>query len=670
MRDAALEQYQTANKYDLGQCTVEFKNCMITTAECGEDFSGCASVAAFDSTNTRGRGENSKNYTIKGAATEIQIKASTYDILMSKKPLCDTVTKQCQLVADQVWDTFLREVAPQVKSAELIAEDNVRQNCISEISSCFQQACRDTIDPNDPEGSYDMCLTRPETMLSLCTVPLNACGIDSADPEKSNDASAMIWDFVLARLESMRINSCTTQVKECLQSPDRCGQDYTQCIGLDTDTIIRMCPQDLLVGCQNYDGGDTMILSGDAEDDFYARLEPYVQGIILDIDNNLLTECQNAADQAMISVCGDTENCDNITIDEYIGSNTLEYKICQISGNAENTTINYKNCYTDLSQISDTDLGLHDTNGNSVERKNFSIIIEGEIPWENVLLDDEGKISITDDYIDTDARQKIESELATLQNNINNAINAIESNPEVQFCTTGRIVQGLNDDFATKLSRAQAQSSANTARSVSDRTAQLSSLEVAAANQTVIDRTGNGGRFPGLTQQMRSIIATSAIKRAMDNYRTKYEELEERRMQDYVTLNERIAEVNNENLLEARRDAAMAACVGTAEATTLKDDPNYTELYVNLMLEGKNDTTGNTADNATATNATEQQDQYVGTDSDNKWNYRETVTSTFSPTTLVCHRCIRVQNCATPKKSRKFCKKWADPVETCKDIQF
>ena len=307
LRDAALEQYQTANKYDLGQCTVEFKNCMITTAECGEDFSGCASVAAFDSTNTRGRGENSKNYTIKGAATEIQIKASTYDILMSKKPLCDTVTKQCQLVADQVWDTFLREVAPQVKSAELIAEDNVRQNCISEISSCFQQACRDTIDPNDPEGSYDMCLTRPETMLSLCTVPLNACGINSTDPDKSNDASALIWDFVLARLESMRINSCTTQVKECLQSTDRCGEDYTQCIGLDTDTIIRMCPKDLLVGCQNYDGGDNVVLSGNEDDDFYARLEPYVQGIFLNIDNNLLTQCQNAANQAMIAVCGDTK---------------------------------------------------------------------------------------------------------------------------------------------------------------------------------------------------------------------------------------------------------------------------------------------------------------------------------------------------------------------------
>ena len=48
LRDAALEQYQNANKYDLGQCVLEFKQCMIDTGECGDDFSGCATVAAFD----------------------------------------------------------------------------------------------------------------------------------------------------------------------------------------------------------------------------------------------------------------------------------------------------------------------------------------------------------------------------------------------------------------------------------------------------------------------------------------------------------------------------------------------------------------------------------------------------------------------------------------------
>ena len=593
LREAALEQYQTANKYDLGQCTVEFKNCMVTTGGCGDDFSGCATVAAFDSTSTRGN-KDATTYSIQGAMTSIEIKASTYDILLSKKPLCESVTKQCQLVADQVWDTFLKEVAPQVKSAELIAEDNARQNCIGNISSCFQQACKDTMDPNDPDGSYDMCLTRPETMLNLCQVPLNACGISTASAEKAQESS--IWDFVVARLASMRVNSCTTQVKECLQSEDRCGKDYTQCIGLDTDTIIRMCPEDLLVGCQNYNSGENVEETGNAEEDFYAKLEPWVQGIMLNIDNNLLEECQQAADEAMITVCGGTENCDNMTVDQYIGSNTLEYKICELSNYEDSTNIDYSSCRTDLSQVTDEDLGLYLN-----DRKDFVIIIEGEIPWENIVFDDNGKISITDMDVDADNKKKIESEMAILQNNINNAIAAIESDPQVQFCMTGREVQGIKN---------------------------------------VVDR--QGGRFDNLTSQMRSLIATSAIKIAMSNYQKKYEELEQRRMQDYVTLSERIDAVNAENTLERRRESARIACVGLADASTFKE-----------MSEQGNDV-----------------EQYTGQETNNRWNYKETVTSTFNRETLVCHRCVRSQNCSSPKGGRRFCKKWADPTETCTDIQF
>ena len=593
LREAALEQYQTANKYDLGQCTVEFKNCMVTTGGCGDDFSGCATVAAFDSTSTRGN-KDATTYSIQGAMTSIEIKASTYDILLSKKPLCESVTKQCQLVADQVWDTFLKEVAPQVKSAELIAEDNARQNCIGNISSCFQQACKDTMDPNDPDGSYDMCLTRPETMLNLCQVPLNACGISTASAEKAQESS--IWDFVVARLASMRVNSCTTQVKECLQSEDRCGKDYTQCIGLDTDTIIRMCPEDLLVGCQNYNSGENVEETGNAEEDFYAKLEPWVQGIMLNIDNNLLEECQQAADEAMITVCGGTENCDNMTVDQYIGSNTLEYKICELSNYEDSTNIDYSSCRTDLSQVTDEDLGLYLN-----DRKDFVIIIEGEIPWENIVFDDNGKISITDMDVDADNKKKIESEMAILQNNINNAIAAIESDPQVQFCMTGREVQGI---------------------------------------KKVVNR--QGGRFDNLTSQMRSLIATSAIKIAMSNYQKKYEELEQRRMQDYVTLSERIDAVNAENTLERRRESARIACVGLADASTFKE-----------MSEQGNDV-----------------EQYTGQETNNRWNYKETVTSTFNRETLVCHRCVRSQNCSSPKGGRRFCKKWADPTETCTDIQF
>ena len=658
LRSAALEQYRSANKYDLGQCTVEFKNCMITTGGCGDDFAGCATVAAFDATNTRGRASDAEKYSIKGAVTEIEINASTYDILLSKKPLCESVTQQCVNVADQVWDTFLRDIAPQVKSAELIAEDNARQNCIGNISSCFQQACRDTMDPNDPDGSYDMCLTRPETMLNLCTVPLNACGISTTSAAEAE--ASQIWEFVVARLQSMRVNSCTTQVKECLQSEDRCGSDYTQCIGMDSYTIIRMCPQELLIGCQGYDGGTTRGVSSDSQDAFYSSLENMIQGIFLNIDNNMLAECQNAANEAMISVCGDTENCDSLAVDDSVGANTLEYKICQIKSGS-GTDIDYNNCVTDLSQISDAALGR-----GGGKAANYAIVIDGEIDWGEISFDDEGRVVLGDvpdttTTSDTTAtananasvatvanepltaattlqpvialnrtpvvttaapelvasEQELNAELVLLQNNINNAINTIESNAQVNFCMTGREVQGIRN---------------------------------------VVDRTQEGGRFPSLTKQMRMLIASSAIKAAMDNYYERYEELTQRKMQDYVTMNERIAEINNQNTLDARREAARIACVELAESDGASGDDTENSTQQSTTVASLNGQPGGPLAGARETA--------------NDWNYKETITSTFDWETLACTRCTRKQNCLDPKGGRRFCKEWEDPVETCTTVEF
>ena len=658
LRQASYEQLQAANKYDLGQCTVEFKNCMITTGGCGDDFAGCATVAVFDATNTRGRGVGARPYVIKGDKTDIEISASTYDILYSKKPLCDGITQQCVAVADQVWDTFLREAAPQIKNAELIAEDNARQDCIGNISSCFQQACRDTMDPNDPDGSYDMCLTRPETMLNLCTVPLNACGISTTSAAEAE--ASQIWEFVVARLQSMRVNSCTTQVKECLQSEDRCGSDYTQCIGMDSYTIIRMCPQELLIGCQGYDGGTTRGVSSDSQDAFYSSLENMIQGIFLNIDNNMLAECQNAANEAMISVCGDTENCDSLAVDDSVGANTLEYKICQIKSGS-GTDIDYNNCVTDLSQISDAALGR-----GGGKAANYAIVIDGEIDWGEISFDDEGRVVLGDvpdttTTSDTTAtananasvatvanepltaattlqpvialnrtpvvtttapelaasEQELNAELVLLQNNINNAINTIESNAQVNFCMTGREVQGIRN---------------------------------------VVDRTQEGGRFPSLTKQMRMLIASSAIKAAMDNYYERYEELTQRKMQDYVTMNERIAEINNQNTLDARREAARIACVELAESDGASGDDTENSTQQSTTVASLNGQPGGPLAGARETA--------------NDWNYKETITSTFDWETLACTRCTRKQNCLDPKGGRRFCKEWEDPVETCTTVEF
>ena len=656
LRDAALDQYRNANKYDLGQCTVEFKSCMITTGGCGEDFSQCATVMAIDNTTANSR--KAKSYKIKGEVAEIEISASTYDTLIAKKPLCESITKNCVSVADQVWDTFLKEVAPQLKSAELIAEDNARQNCIGSISDCFQKACKDNIDPNDPDGSYDMCLTRPETMLNLCKIPLNACGIDASSAEKAEEEP--IWEYVVARLASMRVDSCTTAVKECLQSEDMCGADYTQCIGLDTDTIIRMCPAEKLVGCQQ-EYGDSNITENE---DIYNELANMVQGIMLNIDNSFLTECQNAVDESMIKVCGDTESCNGLIIDDGLGGNSLEYKICEYTS-GDGLTINYNNCVKDVAQIPDSSLGL-----GGGEAKKYAVVIDGTIDWTRLSFNDEGNIEMdVTSLVDTLAKlnpnvniapkiafdgqnvpkmsvmpqlsgflnttvnnansskqqDAVSSELSLLQRNINSIIDTIEADPTVQFCMTGRTVQGMTTSDGN------------------------------GGTRNVINRGDTTkGRFENITVQTNYIIGTAALKKARDNYNKRYAELEEKMAQDYVKLEERMAEIEGENALEARRDAAQISCVGYASSSVLPSSP--TRDSDGYIYYDTNTATGTSM-------------ELVGSQSSEQWNYKETVTSTFNKETLVCHRCVRAQNCEE-KGYKKNCKVWGDPVETCTDIQF
>ena len=679
LRQAAYTRVTDDNKYDLGQCTIEFKNCMMTTGGCGDDFAGCASVAAFDATNTRGD-THPRSYSINGTSTNIEISASTYDILLSKKPLCDTVTKQCQLVADQVWDTFLRESAPQIKNAELIAEDNARQDCIGNISSCFQTACRDNIDPNDPDGSYDMCLTRPETMLSLCTVPLNACGIDSTSASAAEKSP--IWEFVMARLASMRVNSCTTEFKECLQSTDRCGEDYTQCIGLDTDTIIRMCPYDTLVGCQQLYGENQ--IRGES---VYDELYNVAQGIFLNIDNEMLDYCQTALDESVIRACGDTESCETLGYDSGIGSRSLEYKICDYVIDEENNSVGWTNCRNNISQVTDSELGR--VVGSTVNALGpitpLSGVIEGTIWWDGVTIADDGNICSVDEYFknidSSDASDKeiqmVSDELDVLHSDIERVFNLIESDPTVQFCMTGREVDGIKPYSGTVKPR-----------------------------------------FPQLTNQIRNKITTDAINKARKNYYDKYNELVEQQSMDYVTITERMAEIQGENAKDARREIARQACVGMAEMSGVSKTKTPKGLggiitmaailvaaavVVTIFTAGAG-TAAIAALSAVAIKtaigvagtvgsaaivglvagpaATDWSDtsrvnyadlQLSGAFEVSNWNYRENITTNFDMETLVCHKCIKSQNCATPREpffGNLYCKTWAEPVEVCTDIQF
>lgn len=396
LREAALEQHQNANKYDLGQCQLRFKQCMQTTAGCGDDFSKCAAVVATDNAQTKvGKKQKTKNYTIQGAVSSITIAASTYDTLLAKKPMCESVTKQCVAVKDKVWDAFLREAAPELKSAELIAESNVRMNCIGNISECFQKACKDNIDPNDPDGSYDMCLSRPETVRSLCKVQIDPC--EAAEPK--------VLDYVYARLASMRVDSCTTEVKQCLQSDDRCGEDYSKCIGLDLVAIRDMCPLAKLVGCQE-----------NGQEAAWETIDNIVQGIYLDVDNSLLKACQNALSAKLIEICGEGDECMAFDDDNVIGSDSLTSYKANDGSFVIDGLLTFGNV-----KVRETE-----STSDNVKFGKYELDISD---YSNQIKNTSGTSAV---------KERVLSTLQSTQNKINQKIALLTSDSKISMCVNGR----------------------------------------------------------------------------------------------------------------------------------------------------------------------------------------------------------------------------------------
>ncbi|MCL2749187.1 MAG: hypothetical protein FWE50_03900, partial [Alphaproteobacteria bacterium] len=489
-------------------------------------------------------------------------------------------------------------------------------------------------------------------------VQLDECGIPTGSAALAEKHE--IWGFVVARLASMRVDSCTKEVKACLQSEDRCGENYTQCVGLDTDTIVRMCPFDKLVGCQKvYEGQD---IRGQK---VYEELANLVQGIFLSIDNNLLTQCQNAADEAMIKVCGGTEECNQLTVDAGVGTRSLEYKICGFTGEGESIAMDYTKCRTDAAQITDSELR---------EGIPFAGFLDGMIFWESVTFGEDAKLNDVAQYMATSgtslteaAQERVQSELKQLQQSINNAISLVESDPTIQFCMTGREVQGMKTGLKGNQTR-----------------------------QKVGEKSEEAARFPDLTRQMRMLIATYAVKAARDNYFKRFDELNAKLLEDKTTTAERMAKILEEDALNARRAVAANSCKAMASGSILPMSSQPPKNVFGKVLgvfmtaggviaapfTGGLSLAGTAAGIAALTGAKgggngaaaqPSAADLTASQSLNQWNFKQTITTTFEWETLKCTRAIRSQTC---KKTRnplfgdKYCQEWNNETTASKEFQF
>lgn len=421
LRDAALDEYQTQNKYKtVGECTIAFTECMKTTAECGSDYTGCVTLAAEENVKNDTSGSRAKQTVIKGAIkdADITLAASTMGQLLAKKTMCESVTKQCVNVNknDAVWKSFLHNAAPALKSAELIAEQNLRLNCLPSVAECYKTACKAQFGDNNE--TYDMCLSNPLLYKSLCKVQLEPCleatGGSYDDPTKSK-----LWNGLVALLNAMKVDTCTAEIKSCLM--DNCDSDFSGCIGLTTESIVSLCPYQKLTACMTADSNG--FLDSTDEDSIKDYVAQIAQGLSIQVDNALATACQNAVNEAMINICGDTDSCESAQFDLSSLAHMIRPQICTGSGNNRVCGSNA----SDFEDLSGAYVMLVNKPGISfiTYNRNGGFSVGGT-------LSSEFSQDTTNQVVDI------------LKGTLNRIMSSIESDPKVQYCKTGRSIQGFS----------------------------------------------------------------------------------------------------------------------------------------------------------------------------------------------------------------------------------
>lgn len=481
LREAALDEYKNQNKYSTtGECVVAFTQCMQVTAECGDDYTGCVTLAAKENVKGNASGKKAKQTTIKGsvAGSDITLAASTMEQLAAKKIMCEHITKQCvnSNRNDAVWKAFLRNAAPALKSAEDIAEQRLRMECIPNMAKCFQDACKSNFGEGD---SYDMCLSNPKTYKSLCKVQLEPC-LEATGGTYESPENSTLWNGLVAMLNAMKVDACTKEVKACLTSENACGEDYSACIGLTTQAIVDMCPTDKLTACMSADENGAGLRGADDVRNYVAQI---AQGLALQIDNSMMLTCQAALDTAMINACGDTASCPKATVSANAITDLLGVQICK-EPDPENPN-EKQECHDDPYAFTKNDIlgghvGVYITN----RPKLASIDYTSEALSSTTV---SGSNSTTSGNLFT-VSESVASDVPTtkMRDILNAAWNAkvaqIESDPKVEACIKGRPVQ--------KYTRSGASADSGTTQ----------------------------GRFKNLTQTARMAIADDLMNRLWESY--------------------------------------------------------------------------------------------------------------------------------------------------------
>jgi hypothetical protein len=229
-----LNNYQDKNADDILTCKAKMLDMLTNTNVCGENLTKCLDISGRYINPTTGEAFLSADLVnladllvrpTNGDTWSKTPKNSAFvSYLNTKKKYIEPATKNCEEIADDVWNSFIDDALSQIKIAQNAKLEEVRQSCTKLLTDCLDSAKTDMAN-FDSRALSTFGVRTDKTANALCeNVKTSCAAIMKYTPDGTTltaDAQNPDWEIGTTQIAAREtyntiINTCREIGRDCI----------------------------------------------------------------------------------------------------------------------------------------------------------------------------------------------------------------------------------------------------------------------------------------------------------------------------------------------------------------------------------------------------------------------------------------------------------------------
>lgn len=222
-----LDIHQKRNSDDMLTCKAKMLDMLTNSAVCGEDLHKCLDTTGHYINPTTGQAfltadlyllqETIQRPTGDLTWQTVPNNSSFVNFLNTKKEYLEPAMKNCQNIADAVWDGFLDDALAKIKLAQNAKLEEVRQSCTTLLSECIDES-NQTIADFDARALSVFGIAADMTANEMCADIKTSCSnlIDNIDDTITGGWGDGVTGIMAANTYEAIMQTCRTVGENCI----------------------------------------------------------------------------------------------------------------------------------------------------------------------------------------------------------------------------------------------------------------------------------------------------------------------------------------------------------------------------------------------------------------------------------------------------------------------